>query len=67
MSEIVPKKKAPEHPGTARPRTIWAPDVFWKELQLAAKREGYSTSEFVGFLLKAGFSSYKKQRALEEP
>ena len=65
-SEIVPKKPKQEQQGSARPRTIWAPDDFWEELKLAAKREHYSTSEFVLLLIRAGFSAYKKQRALEE-
>jgi predicted CopG family antitoxin len=65
-NEIVPKKPKEESQGSARPRTIWAPDDFWEELKLAAKRERYSTSEFVLHLIKGGFAAYKKQRALEE-
>lgn len=66
MSEIVPKKPKEAVAGEGRTRTIWAHDDFWKELELAAKREGYSVSKFVGFLLKGGFAAYKKQRALDD-
>ena len=65
-NEIVPKKVKEESQGSARPRTIWAPDQLWDELKLAAKREHYSTSEFVLLLIKGGFAAYKKQRALDD-
>ncbi len=64
--QVVPKKPKEEHEGDARPRTLWMKDDFWAELQLAAKREGYSTGKFVIFLIKAGWLAYKQERLAEE-
>lgn len=61
--EIVPKKDADDGPG--RVRSLWAADSLWEEIALHAKREGYSTSKFVAFLLKGGLKAYLKQRAAE--
>lgn len=64
---IVPKKEKPDPllVGEGRVRSIWTPDALWAEIQLAAKREGYSTSKFVSFLLRGGLAGYEKER-LEE-
>jgi hypothetical protein len=61
--EVVPKKEKDEGPG--RVRSIYAPDPLWEEITHAAKREGYSVSKMVAFLLKAGLRAYLKQRALQ--
>lgn len=66
MQPIVPKReKGPDEDSAGKTRSIWASDSLWEELQHAAKREGYSVSKFVGFLLRGGLETYKRQRALE--
>lgn len=65
MAAIVPKKTGPD--GDGRTRSIWAPDELWEDIQLAAKREGYSVSKFVGFLLRYGLNAYRQERAAEKP
>lgn len=62
---LVPKKVKDPDEGEGQTRSIWASDNLWEELKLAAKREGYSVSKFVGFLLRGGLEAYKRERALE--
>lgn len=62
---IVPKREKSPDEGDGRTRSIWASDNLWEEIQLAAKREGYSTSKLVAFLLRGGLEAYKAERARE--
>lgn len=64
LEALFPKKEPPSGPG--RPRTIWAPDVFWNEIAAVAKAEHLSTSEFVLKLIKVGYAAFKQQRAKRE-
>lgn len=65
LEQLFPKREPKTGPG--RPRTIWAPDVFWDELAAVAKAENNSTSEFVLKLIRVGYAAFKKQRAKQEP
>jgi hypothetical protein len=62
---IVPKKTVGPNDGEGRTRSVWASDALWEELQLAAKREGYSVSKFVGYLLRFALDKYQLERASE--
>ncbi len=61
--EIVPKKEKDDGPG--RTRSIHVADSLWEEVAHVAKREGYSVSKMVTFLLKGGLRAFQRQRALE--
>jgi len=65
IEDLLPKKKPPS-PGPGRPRTTWAPDVFWNEIAAVAKAEGLSVSEFALSLIKVGYAVFKKTRAKQQ-